>query len=133
MSITNFEHITHDLNEYELSLVPNIVKKLTEKIGKENAVTNKQICAAHKAFGKKLEGPRLRKIINFIRVNNLVYNLVATSNGYYRAQDHNEALEYIRSLDERANEIIRVRDAMQYQYDMTVRAGSRDLKQSIDE
>jgi len=118
--INGFEKETHELNDYEMQLVPKIVKGLLRKIGKNNAITSSEIAKAFKQHGYKLDGPRLRKIINFIRVNGLAYNLIATSKGYYIGQDEHECMAYIQSLDQRANEIIMVRDAMKYQLEQTL-------------
>jgi hypothetical protein len=118
--ITGFEKETHELTEYELMLVPKIVGGLKKKVGKENAVTSTDICKAFKERNYKIDGPRLRKIINHIRINNMVPNLIATSKGYYVGKDESECLAYIESLDQRANEIILVRDAMKYQLQQTM-------------
>ena len=47
--------------------VKPIIKGLEAKIGKEKAITGSKICEA-----MDLSGPRLRKIINHIRIYNLV-------------------------------------------------------------
>lgn len=113
--ITNFEEITEELTDEELKLVPNIVKHLKTKIGKENAITSKQVVAAYKANGKKMSGPRWRKIIHHIRVKNLVPLLISTSKGYYISHDKDEIESYIKSLSERINSITEIKNAMEHQ------------------
>ena len=68
--LKGFEKLTDELTDDELKKVPSIVKGIGKRIGKENAVTSKIICDK-----MNLIGVRLRKIIHFIRVNNLLYGL----------------------------------------------------------
>lgn len=114
--ITNFEELTEELNEYELSLLPNIVKRLKSKVGAENAVTSTEVIKAYKIAGFKMTGPRWRKIINHIRVNNLVELLISTSKGYYIATTEEEVRNYLESLKQRINSITSVYDSLEYQY-----------------
>ena len=70
--IQGFEDYTHELTDVELKKVlPIIVKGLSNKIGKQNAVSNKFICETlnkKQMFEKyKLTSPRIRKIVNHIR------------------------------------------------------------------
>lgn len=106
--IENFEEYTHDLTEYELQLVPKFVNSFQNKIGKENAVTAKTIEAK-----MKVSGPRIRKIINYIRNRGLVEGLVASSSGYYITNDIEEVKKYIESLDGREQAIRVVREGME--------------------
>ena len=48
-------------------------------------------------FGVKVDGPRIRKIINHIRLNGLVPGLMATSEGYYIATTPEELDEYMKA------------------------------------
>jgi len=82
---------------------------------KENAVTNSYICRCLKKQGYVIDGARLRKIINYIRVKNLIIGLMATSNGYYIAESKSEMIDYIDSLKGRENAIKAVRVAMENQ------------------
>ena len=112
MPIKNFEEITHNLHETELNMIPLFLAGFENKIGKHNAITNKEIIAGFKSrYNVKLTPPRIRKIINHIRVNQLIKNLCSTSKGYFIAQDENELAEYLESLDNRINEITRVRNS----------------------
>lgn len=113
--LTNFEEITYELSDYEKSLLPNIVKRLSLKIGEWNAITSTEIIRFYKAHGKKMNGPRWRKIVNYIRVNNLVPLLISTSKGYYVATTDEEVKNYLESLKQRINSITAVYDALEYQ------------------
>lgn len=123
--IEGFEKQTHDLNEYELEILPNIVRGLKTKIGEKSAVTNSYICKKFKENGKKLTPARFRKIVNHIRIHGLVFNLVATSKGYHVATSQSECERFIESLDQRINAITKVRDAMFYQMNQTIKENEK--------
>lgn len=108
--ITGFEDYTADLSEHELKhFVPNFIKQLSNKIGEKNAVTSSQIKKGYSTIGVKIEGPRIRKIINYIRCRNLVPGLIASSKGYYVATNKQDLDRYIKSLNERIASIQQVR------------------------
>ena len=94
--LKGYENITYELTEDELKLVDPIVKGLGARKGKENAVTNKEIRQA-----LDLTSARVHKIINYIRVNNLLYGVCSSGCGYYIAKDHNELDECLISLKQR--------------------------------
>ena len=111
--ITNFEKETHELTDYERNtLLPIIVKGLSTKVGKGEAITNKAICNAMETIGHKLHDARLRKLIHHIRAHDLILNLIATSKGYYIATNPQEVQDYIKSLTERINSIEFIRQSM---------------------
>jgi hypothetical protein len=111
--LTLFEDITYDLTDYEMEvLVPMFVQSFLPKIGKGNAITNKQIILKLKGRDIKITDPRVRKIINYVRRKDLVPGLIASSKGYYVSQDPLEVQDYVNSLEGRANEIWRIRDCM---------------------
>lgn len=99
----NFEHYTEKLSEKEKTVyVPWFVRGLSPKVGKENAVTNpKMIEGINRVYGVKLSEPQVRKIIAYIRENDLLPGLVATQKGYYVSNDPEEIKEYIESLKAR--------------------------------
>lgn len=115
--ITGFEKETHELNEYERNTVlPLLVSGLSRKVGRSQAITNKQMVAALKARGIKASGPRLRKIIHEIRIKGLVPYLIATSKGYYVSHDKQEVRDYIDSLHQRAESILEIAKQIEFQY-----------------
>lgn len=103
--INGFFDQTADLSDSERKLVPVVATYLQNAVGASNAVFSDHI---RQVTG--LSGPRVRKVINYIRTNGLVPCLVASSRGYYVAESEQELLEYEDSLTGRANEILRVRD-----------------------
>jgi len=104
--IKNFEEYTVELNQQEESFARAIAKKISLNIGKNKAVTNKKIQDSVLASsGIKLSDPKIRKIIQYIRQNNLAPNLCATSKGYFVAANEIEYNEYIEGLKQRLNSI----------------------------
>ena len=115
--INGFEKETHDLSQYEISvLVPQVVEILINKIGKQNSITNnriREIINQHKVI---LTDSRLRKIIHYIRIKGLVKCLIATNKGYYISNDVEEFMSYIDSLTQRENSIRSIRYALLEQH-----------------
>jgi len=111
--ITEFEHETVKLNDHERNvLMPLLVNGLRSRVGKGRAVTNKYISQCFAKQNEAVGGVRIRKLINYIRVNNLIPLLLATSSGYYVADNKDEVLTYIQSLKERADSINYVRECL---------------------
>lgn len=98
--INGFQEQTEPLTEYEeTQLLPQIVRGLSLKVGKNNAVTNTAIVRGMKEnLNLRTTEPRVRKIINHIRINDLVPCLIATSQGYYIAESEQELKDYEESL-----------------------------------
>ena len=91
--ITNFENITYELNKYETqTLLPLVLRGLRYKYGKKMAVTNKTAIEALKLRGCVISSPRFRKIVQYIRINNLINNLISTKKGYYIAITEEERI-----------------------------------------
>lgn len=108
--IKGFSNETSPLNDYELRvLLPVILAGLKDKQGKRNSVTNGYIIGRLKAQGYRIDAPRLRKVINHIRTNELLPGLIATSEGYYLATNEKELLDYEDSLRGREEAIKAVR------------------------
>ena len=108
--IKGFESITADLSDDELALVPTIINGLKTKQGKEKAVTSTVICKA-----MSISGPRLRKIINHIRINNLLPALCSCSSGYFVAVNIYEMQDYIISLKQRIKAQVDVLNSLEQQ------------------
>ncbi|MGN1211354.1 MAG: hypothetical protein ACI4TM_06685 [Candidatus Cryptobacteroides sp.] len=114
--IKGFEIETAELNEYELNtLMPLVAKGLAAHVGKENSVTNKHICDRLTRAGYQIDGARLRKIVNYIRIKGVVKCVIATSSGYYVATNKTDVSEYTESLRGRADAINAVADAVNHQ------------------
>lgn len=100
--LKGFEFETQPLTPYEANtLLPVFVWCLESKVGKAMCVTNGQITTGMKKKGYKVSEPRVRKIINHIRMFGLVPGLIATSEGYYVATTEKELDDYIESLNGR--------------------------------
>lgn len=107
--IEGFEYITADLTDSELKLVAKFVKGFQDKIGVFKAVKSQKIISGFKKeYNIDLSGARVRKIINYIRINGLVPNLVATSKGYYIEPSPTKRKAYVNSLHQRAHAILAV-------------------------
>lgn len=114
--IEGFEKYTYELTDQEKEILPGMVEGLKRKIGSNNAITNKSICDAYKKIGKKIDPPRVRKLIHYIRINGLVPRLVASSKGYYVANNKEDLNRYITSLEQREAAIKSIRKNAQIQF-----------------
>lgn len=111
--IDGFKKETAPLTQYEEGvLLPLIIRGLRTKVGNENAITSTDIILRLKEWGEKINGPRLRKVINHIRLNNLVPRLCASSDGYWIEGDDVRLRKYIESLVYRAGAIRAVADSL---------------------
>ena len=119
--ITGFDNIVYKLTPDEKGvIIPMLIKGLETKIGKGKAITNKKMVAALSKYGIKTSGPRIRKMIHAIRCEGVLPNIVSTSAGYYITKDFREMNTYIKSLNERLQQIKNLRDAMIKQKDMAI-------------
>ena len=94
--IKGYEHITYELTPDELKLLPTLIKGLENRVGKQNSVSSLEI---QKAMG--ISRPRIRKMIGYIRTNDLIYGLCSTGSGYYVANNLTELEECMVSLKQR--------------------------------
>ena len=116
MALLQFEPETTKLTEYELKLVPIVVNILKSRLGKEEAITNNHLVNRMNTLGFSSMTPeRVRKIINHIRIYDLLDCLVASSKGYYISNNEKEMSDYIDSLRGREEAIRAVRFALEAQ------------------
>lgn len=116
MALLQFEPETTKLTEYELKIVPIVVNILKSRLGRENAITNKHLVNRMNTLGFSSMTPeRVRKLINHIRIYDLLDCLVASSKGYYISNDEKEMSDYIDSLRGREEAIRAVRLALEAQ------------------
>ena len=108
--INDFENITYELTEDELNKVPLIIKGISMRKGKAMAVSGSLICEK-----MNLKGPRLRKIINYIRVKNLHYGLCSCGKVYYTANTLKELEDCVISLKQRIASQVKVLNALEGQ------------------
>ena len=119
--VIDFEDQTHELNDYELNvLVPRMVSGFRSRLGAKKAITSTKAMKQMKESGLKIDPARFRKIVNYIRTNGLVFNLVATGKGYHIAQNEMECRRFMESLKQRINSITMVYDAMESQLEKTL-------------
>ena len=108
--INEFENITYELTDSEWEIVPTIIKGLKVRVGKDMAVSGTLICEK-----MNIKGARLRKIINHIRVDNLLCGLCSCGKGYYIAKDLGELEGCIISLRQRVASQVKVLNALEGQ------------------
>ena len=126
--IEGFEEETASLSEYELKLVAIFVRGLQTKVGLMSAITGREMIKAMTASGYKVNGPRVRKIINYIRMHGLVDRLVANNAGYYVSEDEDELRRYAESLRSRANAINAIRERIESQIAAMQTTTNQDLQ-----
>lgn len=115
--ISNFERDTVRLSGYEKNeLMPAVIEKLKTCVGKRKVITNKKLIRQHLGY-YVVDPARLRKVINYIRNNNLISGLVATSRGYYIAENREELEQYVKSLQGRIAAITTIRNSVMQQMD----------------
>lgn len=103
--VENFEAITYELTDAEKAILPVMVTGFLN-YRKDNPIKEPQIVANFndRNPGHRLTPVRLRKLVNYIRVNGIL-PLIATSKGYYVSYDKAEIRSQITSLEQRAASI----------------------------
>ncbi len=107
--VIGFEEYTASLSEGEVVIAEWLATQLHKYVGKKKAVSNYHVrrWILFEKFGN-LTPARVRKLINHIRINCLVKNLIAGNTGYYVAETQEEVETYIQSLRQRASSIMHV-------------------------
>lgn len=107
MAINGFEKETNPLSPKETKWATLLARALKVRVGAENCITSDQIIANFRAMSPpiKITGSRVRRMINHIRCNRWVTNLVATNNGYYVETDQKKILLYVTGLRQRVEAI----------------------------
>lgn len=114
--IEGFEKQTSELNDEETKMIPMFIAGLQNKRGKKMAISNKKIREKLKNHNISVSDARVRKIINHIRINNLVSLLCSTSNGYYVAISTEEIELYLKGLKSRIDAQQHVYNCINQQY-----------------
>jgi hypothetical protein len=105
--IVGYENITSELTSEELWLANDMIRFFKNKT-KQNPVKSIQIVVGinkHYSLKKRFTDVRLRKIINYYRVNSIL-PVISNSNGYYVSYDPEDIEEMVQSLTQRAGSII---------------------------
>lgn len=113
--IRNFDKETCPLNDYEQNIVmPKVVSCLKSRVGRAKAISSTKILGTYLA-DCMIDAARLRKVINYIRTKGLIKCLMATSKGYYVAENREELESYIESLQGREDSIRELRRSIRKQ------------------
>tara|TARA_R110000824_G_scaffold244981_1_gene433981 strand:+ start:302 stop:670 length:369 start_codon:yes stop_codon:yes gene_type:complete len=105
--IRNFEDITHNLSDEELQIAQSVKNGLKKYVGKPNAKSGTTICSAYTKNTKhKLNGVRLRKIINFLR--NQGEPICSNSKGYFYPANKQELLDTVVSIGQRIDSQLQI-------------------------
>ena len=107
---------TPQLTNFEQNvLLPILIRGLKTKTGKENAVTRNQIICGLRNNGLAISLALLQKLINYIKINDLVKGLMASPTGYYIANTEQELVGYEQNLLQRELTIKDVRMSVKRQ------------------
>jgi carbamoylphosphate synthase small subunit len=123
--IKGFEEESKPLTPEEAKLIEPLVKGFNGHTGEENAIKAHEIIESMKKWCSNndvkitFNGSRLRKLVNHIRLNGLIEELIATSKGYWVETNREKIKDCITSLHQRANAIQAVSSAMANRWDKT--------------
>lgn len=105
--LKNFEDETCNLSEEELQIAQSVMKGLKKYVGKPNAIAGSKICSGFNKNTKfKLQGVRLRKIINHLR--NQGEPICSSSVGYYYPANKQELQDTITSIAQRIDSQLQI-------------------------
>lgn len=107
---------TYSLTDYDLNvLLPLLIKGLEQKKEKTNAVTANQIVWGLQRNGLKITKRHVFRLIGYIRMNDLVVGLMASSVGYYITNNEQELIKYEKRLMSREANLRNMRMSMKRQ------------------
>lgn len=110
------QKMNKQLTNYEQNiLLPILMNGLQNKKGKQNTITNRQMVEVLKRKGLQINLNTVCRIVNFIRTNDLIVGLVATTHGYYVSDTEEEFKEYERHLLKREVALRKVRKCIERQ------------------
>ena len=110
--ISGFEAETKALTPREMNAA-NCLSNFFDNMPTGLPIRSVKLIGYLKANGYIVNGGRLRKIINYIRINGLVKGLLASHEGYYKAQSIKQVLDYTEGLKGRAKAINRVAEILE--------------------
>lgn len=112
--INGFEQTTCELSELEKQMIHVFISRFKKRPGRQNAVTNGQIRDGIKThLGVELDAARIRKIVQYIRINNMLPGLIATSTGYFYTTSITEIREWVESMRQRERALAESRESME--------------------
>lgn len=110
--INGFKKETKPLTKKEREILKPFIYMTLLETDKCNKITSKEIDQRiFLTFGKKIGGARIRKIINNIRINEQLFSIIATNQGYFITKDCLKVRKYIDGLVKRAEAILSVANA----------------------
>ena len=120
--------LQENLNNFELTCLPVIVNGIgLRPKGKKKPITNLQIQKVMKGWGYgELSDARVRKIISYIRNNNLLPLLCANSNGYFVAENLTEFDKYLDTFAKRVNTQIKTLNELKIQRNAYLKSIKKD-------
>ena len=93
--IEGFEEFTPNVKDSEIETIRMLARCLKRRVGKDNAILNKDIREAFESKGyKKFNESKLRRYIQYIRANGYVKMLCASKKGYYIAENEEDWIRY---------------------------------------
>mgnify|MGYP003664095300 CR=1 FL=1 len=105
--LKNFEEETCNLSDDELKIAQAVMKGLKKYVGKSNAIAGSKICSGfHNNTKFKLQGVRLRKIINHLR--NEGEPICSSSKGYFYPANNQELLDTCISIGQRIDSQLQI-------------------------
>lgn len=105
--IKGHEDITYELTDGELELARKIAPILRLKTKENPVLASVIVSGVNNKMNLKttLTSARLRKIVNFYRVNSIL-PVISTKKGYYVSYEEEDINNMIQSLTQRANSIL---------------------------
>jgi hypothetical protein len=117
MSLTLFQNITTELTDFEKETLASMLMDTLAYTHEGNRITGKNISGWFKASGFQVTEVRIRKMINYIRVLNLMPGkvIIGAGNGYYVTADPVVVEQQIESLQGRIDSMAAVVDSLKAQ------------------
>lgn len=115
----NVRKENRQLSNYEQNvLLPILIKGLKSKRGKENAVSKNQIMRGLKNHGLKINGTSVTDLVRYIRINDLIVGLMASTNGYYVGSSNQDLVRYEQRLKRHEAALRKVRMCIKRQREL---------------
>lgn len=115
--LTLFKNITQEMTILEKDTRVQMLIALLKDSHEQNRITGGQVCIWFKAQGHNVSEVRLRKMINYIRVKNMMAPavVIGAGNGYFITTDTNLIEQQIESIQGRMDSMNAFIDTMKAQ------------------
>lgn len=115
--LTLFKNITEELTDLEKEKLIPLMIELMQRTNETNRFIGKKIIQCFTGQGYPISQIRMCKMINYIRVKNLLSPkvLIGAGNGYFITEDINVIDDQIESLQGRIDSMAAVVDALKAQ------------------